>query len=65
MNLPSPLYVDRLMSKRPGFRAKISRGYYVFEEGRAFPILGPFDNRREAVNAMKNARRERGTGEAS
>jgi hypothetical protein len=45
------LYIDRLMHKRPGFRAKISRDWYVFEEGRVMPILGPFPNRRVATMA--------------
>lgn len=42
MSSIAPFYVDRLMSRRAGFRAKISNAYYVFIEGERWPVDGPF-----------------------
>lgn len=50
--IPQPkrkLEVSKAMSRKPGFRATISRGWYVWEGGK--PILGPYRNKGEASKA--------------
>lgn len=54
----SELYVDRLRyQKGNGFRAKISKQWYLFRRGVTLPIDGPFKSKAQATTAKSAIRK--------
>jgi hypothetical protein len=45
--------VDRFVIVKKGFRAKMSRGWFVFKDGRNLPVEGPYTLKADAIKQRK------------